>query len=156
MSIEINTGNEEAPDQIKSDSRSLLIALSSGVEFGLELKDTRGVSSFGRIIPIPGTAPAILGVTYFRGGIEAAVDLGVVWNGSSIRNSSKSRAILIEAEGRRAVLIVDTLIDLYDCNPSDLNLNHNVWPLTGQIGEINFSERKAPFISVALLLQSIA
>ena len=156
MPIETYTEDKVAQNQVADRSKSFLISLSSGIEFGLELKETRGVSSFGRIIPIPGTARTIIGVTYFRGGIEAAVDLGALWNMASLNLTKRSRAVLVEAEGRRAVLIVDSLVDLIDCDPGDLDLEKTNWLLTGQIGEINKNERKIPLISAALLLQSIA
>ncbi len=155
MPDEISTGDTESPQPITKNLHSFLIGRSSGIEFGLDLTETRGVSTFGRIIPIPGTAPSIIGLTYFRGGIEAAIDLGLVWSNSSALITSESRAVLIEVEGRRAVLVVDSLLDLFDCGPNDLRIDEGKYRLTGQIGEIRKDGSQVPLISAALFLQSI-
>ncbi len=135
--------------------RSFLISSAAKVEFCLDLADTRGVSTIGKIIPIPGTVKSIVGLTYFRGGIEAAVDLRQIWEASLDEVEKITHAVLVEAEGRRAVLLVDSLIDLYNCNPVEASSQYATSSFIGQDGEIKFNGRTIPIISAGLLLKSI-
>jgi len=83
---------------------------------GLPLQESRGVSIPGRVTPIPGSPATLAGLLYFRGGIEAVIDLARVWGDPSPRRTPRSRAVLIEAEGMRGVIIFDELWDLAECS----------------------------------------
>jgi len=155
MSLEEREFNLEFAEAERQNVKSFIISQSSGIVFALHLDETRGVSTIGRIIPTPGTAPSITGLTYFRGGIEAAVNLGEIWKTKSSEKPG-GHAILVEAGGRRAVLIVEDLIDLFDSNSELENLGEAGKELIGQVGSIQFNGRKIPVISALLLLQSIA
>lgn len=155
MSLEDSEINAGLPETDYPKVKSFIICQSSGIVFALYLDETRGVSTLGRIIPTPGTAKSVVGLTYFRGGIEAAIDLGEIWNTKSLDNPS-SHAVLVEAGGRRAVIIVENLIDLFDSNSELENLGKSGKELIGQVGSILFNRRKTPVISALLLLQSIA
>ena len=84
------------------------------------LSDSRGVSIPGKVTPIPGAPLSLAGLIYFRGGIEAVVNLAAVWGEERGALAESSRAILLESEGMRAVVIFDDLLDLYDCRKSEL------------------------------------
>jgi len=86
----------------------------------VQLSDSRGVSIPGKVTSIPGAPLSLSGLVYFRGGIEAVVNLAAVWGETSVNFPTTARSVLLEAEGMRAVVIFDELLDLYDCPKNDL------------------------------------
>lgn len=151
--------------------------------FAISLSHCRGVAPAGRVTPIPGAPAAIAGLVYFRGGIEAAVDLRVVWGDPPSPPGHDARAVLIEAEGMRAVLLVDHLLDLFDAPQSALTSGNGSNPpyppfnrrggfilpfnrrgehsgsaeaLVGVAGHILWNDRDVALLSAARLLHHLS
>jgi len=96
----------------------VLIGRIRGVLTGLPVKFIKGIDHFSPPTPLPEMPQFMAGLIYFRGGIEAAVDLGILLGGDKFAFAEKSRAVLTEAEGLRGVVLFDELIDMPVLNPA--------------------------------------
>jgi chemotaxis signal transduction protein len=90
--------------------RDCLIALPINV--------VKGVNRLGHLTPLPGSPGPIAGVLYFRGGIEAAIDVGMIWGKESLISTKKSMQVLVESEGLRGVFLFDVLLDMVELSDS--------------------------------------
>lgn len=142
----------ETPDA----KRLFLVGKAADQEFAIDLKEARGVATVGKIIEVPGANESISGLTYFRGGVEAVVDLAMVWGKGRIIENKQSRVVLVEADGRRAVIMVEELFDLFSSNPQNVTEEANAYELIGQVGTVLWNEVSIPLISASKILQSIS
>ncbi|MFH0765857.1 MAG: chemotaxis protein CheW [Calditrichota bacterium] len=98
--------------ELEPEGDLIIVGRIRGVLVGLPVKFVKGVDRVNQATSLPETPGFITGLIYFRGGIEAAVDLGVILGGDKFTRSDKSRAVLTEAEGLRGAVIFDELLDM--------------------------------------------
>jgi len=119
----------------------------------LPLADARGVETPGKITTIPGSPPTLAGLTYFRGGIEAVINLPAVWGEAASPRRASARAVLIEAEGMRGILIFDELLDIWR-TPAKA-LNKPLSPRAGITAVLEYDSSEVSLISASDLLRYI-
>ncbi len=141
--------------------RSLNLAITTFIKarvadtlVALPIGDAKGVSVPGKVTRIPGAAPDLAGLIYFRGGIEAAIDLGQIWRGVPALNQPTARAVLIESEGVRVVVIFDELLDLLDLDSE--SIKPEVGGLPGIAGRVEWGGEEMLLFSSQLLFQRLA
>lgn len=82
----------------------------------IPLEFTRGVASTVKVTPLPGSLDEVRGLVFLHGGIEALIDLNIVRSRQPTHTTTTSRLVLVEAEGRRAVLLVDDAVEMVNAN----------------------------------------
>ncbi len=98
----------------------VLVGRVRGVLLGLRIEDTKGVDRISHVTTLPHTRSYITGLVYFHGGIEAAVDAGVIIGGGTIEITHRTRAVLAEAAGMRGVILFDELLDMPEINVEEI------------------------------------
>lgn len=78
----------------------------------LPISEVKGIELAPPITKLPNSMPILAGLVYFRGGIEAAVDLRSILNNEPFTHNSATRAALIEKQGVRAVVLLDEIVDM--------------------------------------------
>lgn len=131
----------------------LIVRLDSRL-IALELSQVRGVGQIGKIVPLPGAPHGVAGLVFFRGGIEAALDLKAIWESGQQLPSATTLAALVEAEGLRAVLLFDALTDMIDIAPVSLiEFDDNAKLLAGVTGRFVLPSSEIWLVSPARLLR---
>jgi chemotaxis signal transduction protein len=123
---------------------------------GIPIRDVRGVAPAAQSTLLPGSPSAISGLAYFHGGIEAVIDLGLLWNGYPIKRDSSARFILVEVEGMRGVLLIDNLVDMFDTPEADVNAASQVDSEKLAIkGELKWRDGSVPLFSASVLFHNL-
>jgi chemotaxis signal transduction protein len=136
------------------DTITLLVGSVGERAVALSITDARGVSTASKLTRIPGSSQTIAGLVYFRGGIEAIIDLSAIWNGREGSSNQNGRAVLIEAEGMRGVILFDRLWDLFDSPKSSIKQYEGSMP--GIIGTVVWRERELLVIGGSELLRYLS
>jgi purine-binding chemotaxis protein CheW len=80
----------------------------AGEHYALPVDDVLEVAEFGTVAPLPGAPAAVLGVRNLRGNVLAVLDLASVFGIE--RTGSPQRMAVVEFEGRKAGLAVDSVL----------------------------------------------
>jgi purine-binding chemotaxis protein CheW len=80
----------------------------AGEHYALPVDDVLEVAEYGEVAPVPGAPATVLGVRNLRGNVLAVLDMAVVFNIE--RAGSPQRIAVVEQEGRKAGLAVDSVI----------------------------------------------
>jgi purine-binding chemotaxis protein CheW len=86
----------------------LVVGVDDG-RYAVPVSSVREVIRVGRLTPIPGAPPAVVGITNVRGEILPVLDAGALL-GRSL--GGKASIVVVEADGIRAGLAVGELFDV--------------------------------------------
>ncbi len=121
----------------------------------VELSQVRGVGRLEKIVKLPGAPKGIIGLMFFRGGIEPVLDLSVIWDNAKFTSNKNSMVALIEAESLRGLLLFDALTDMIDIQPDLVKpLEDNKTYPIGLDGEFELQDKVFWIISPTKLLRS--
>lgn len=147
-------------DQLEEEEEEknlLLIGRVRDVLIGMMVDQIKGVDRVSNVTPLPGAVQYISGLVYFRGGIEVAVDIGIILGGDTIHFSPKSRAVLAEAEGMRGAVLFDELVDMHSIAENEiLPLDVYDIPKDPVVGQFNWRGEAGLLISPAGLFRYVS
>ena len=90
---------------------SVHVWLRVGAEaYALPVENVLEVAELGNVSPIPGSAPAVLGVRNLRGQVLPVFDLATIFGIG--REGQAARLVVAEESGRRAGLAIDEVTDV--------------------------------------------
>lgn len=98
----------------------ILVGRVRGVLLGLKVEESGGVDRITHVTPLPDSRPYITGLVYFHGGIESAVDVGIILGGEALELTSRTRAVLAETPGMKGVILFDELLDMHEIKVEDI------------------------------------
>ena len=87
----------------------LVVALADG-RYAVPVASVREVIRTGRLTPVPGAPPAVLGITNLRGEILPVLDTGALLGLRA--SASAGWTVIVEAAGQRCGLGVSELFDV--------------------------------------------
>jgi purine-binding chemotaxis protein CheW len=100
-----------ATSPISSSSRWLRVVVD-GASYALELLRVQEVVRVVPIVPMRGTAPAVLGAMNLRGRIVPVFDLGLWLRTGSVAVGEQSRIVVVERNDELIGLLVDAVEDV--------------------------------------------
>ena len=80
----------------------------AGEDYALPVADVLEIAEYGEVAPVPGAAPAVLGVRNLRGQVLPVVDLASVFG--LARSGPPERIVVTDEGGRTAGLAVDSVV----------------------------------------------
>ena len=80
----------------------------AGEQYALPVDNVLEVAEYGEVSPLPGAPASVLGVRNVRGNVLAVLDLAKVF--AIERAGSPERIAIVELDGRKAGLAVDSVI----------------------------------------------
>jgi purine-binding chemotaxis protein CheW len=80
----------------------------AGEHYALPVDDVLEVAEYGEVAPVPGARATVLGVRNLRGNVLPVLDMAVVFGIE--RAGSPQRIAVVEQDGRKAGLAVDSVI----------------------------------------------
>jgi chemotaxis signal transduction protein len=83
---------------------------AGGEHYALPVEGVREITPRGRITPVPGAPPAVLGVWNLRGDVVAAVDLATILGLAP--DDGEGRVVVVEDGELRAGLAVEEVLDV--------------------------------------------
>ena len=108
--IELRRSFDEAfarlPDERAEDVEELLVIRVAGDPYAVRAGEVSGLAPGGRIVPVPGPLPELLGITTIRGGLVPAYGLGVLLGYPQARDAPPW-LLLCGGDQDRAALGVD-------------------------------------------------
>lgn len=87
---------------------------AGGEHYALPVEDVREIARRGRITPVPGAPPQVLGVWNLRGDVMAAVDLAVALGlaAATADAAAEGRIVVAERGELRAGLAVEAVVEV--------------------------------------------
>lgn len=131
-----------------------LVGKVKDLKIALKVTDVRGVEKVHELTPLPGAPQGLAGLVFFQGGIEAAIDIGILLGKEKWTPNPDSCAVLAESQGLRGVLLFDTQPE-----PTDIPANeHAVKRLDDNdlrtSGSFTYESGDVKILSVSALLSS--
>jgi len=102
--------------------------------FGLPISIVREIVRVPEITSVPNAPDYIEGVINLRGRIIPVVDLRKRFGEKTTEPSKKHRIVVVEMDGRRIGLLVNSASEVLKIPPSEIEAPHNVF----QEGELNY------------------
>ncbi len=134
-----------------------------GRRCGVDLRLVQAVIPLGPVTPVPMAPPAIAGAVNVRGEVAAVIDLALLLGSAPATPRQGGLALLVEAEGCRAVVCADRVeevsevpVDAASLNPEGQSFGGPPGPLLlvdlaallrRLIGEVAAAARSAPLLS---------
>lgn len=141
--------SEEQQDE-KSPGELVLIGKIRDMLVGLPIEQIKGVDRVEAATPLPGTPDFIAGLVYVRGGIEAGVDLGVIFGKEELVVTDQTRVVLFEADGGRGAIMFDELLDMPRLRPEEIvPLKLSNIPKAPVLGQFTWREETVIMVSPA-------
>lgn len=105
---------------VEEETRNFVVfTLHDGV-YAFEGADVKEILSLTEIFPVPGTPKSVPGVINNRGDIEAVVKLHPFLGLAESERTASSRIVMTEKAGLRVGILVDSVLDVVDLQPSSI------------------------------------
>lgn len=148
LRLEFDTSFQHQPQLLRVQRQEILIIKVGAQSYGLRLEQVRGIFKDKNVTPLPGSPPALLGITGIRGHLVSVYDLAA-WLGQTAQ-SPRWLALVEAGPGVPLALAFDALQGQTSFAPSDFVPGGGIEQVEG------FLQRESTELLPVLQLNSLA
>lgn len=105
---------------VEEEKSKYVIFTLHGALYAFEGADVREILPSMDVFPVPGAPESVPGVINNRGDIEAVINLHAVLGLPASEDAAGRRIVMIEKDGVRSGVLVDSVVDVVDLPPSSI------------------------------------
>ncbi len=95
-------------------------------KYGINVMQVQEVLRITEIAPVPGAPSYVLGIINLRGNVVTVIDTRSRFGLASVETDDSSRVVIIESEEQVVGILVDSVAEVVDLQPSDIETAPNV------------------------------
>jgi len=95
-------------------------------KYGINVMQVQEVLRITEIAPVPGAPSYVLGIINLRGNVVTVIDTRSRFGLTSVETDDSSRVVIIESEEQVVGILVDSVAEVVDLQPSEIETAPNV------------------------------
>ncbi len=95
-------------------------------KYGINVMQVQEVLRITEIAPVPGAPSYVLGIINLRGNVVTVIDTRSRFGLASVETDDSSRVVIIESEEQVVGILVDSVAEVVDLQPSEIETAPNV------------------------------
>jgi len=95
-------------------------------KYGINVMQVQEVLRITEIAPVPGAPAYVLGIINLRGNVVTVIDTRNRFGLASVETDDSSRVVIIESEEQVVGILVDSVAEVVDLQPSEIETAPNV------------------------------
>jgi len=95
-------------------------------KYGINVMQVQEVLRITEIAPVPGAPSYVLGIINLRGNVVTVIDTRSRFGLPSVETDDSSRVVIIESEEQVVGILVDSVAEVVDLDPSEIETAPNV------------------------------
>ncbi len=95
-------------------------------KYGIDVMQVQEVLRITEIAPVPGAPSYVLGIINLRGNVVTVIDTRSRFGLASVKTDDSSRVVIIESEDQVVGILVDSVAEVVDLQPSEIETAPNV------------------------------
>ncbi len=95
-------------------------------KYGINVMQVQEVLRITEIAPVPGAPSYVLGIINLRGNVVTVIDTRSRFGLASVETDDSSRVVIIESEDQVVGILVDSVAEVVDLQPSEIETAPNV------------------------------
>jgi len=95
-------------------------------KYGINVMQVQEVLRITEIAPVPGAPSYVLGIINLRGNVVTVIDTRSRFGLASVETDDSSRVVIIESEEQVVGILVDSVAEVVDLQPSEIETAPNI------------------------------